>query len=376
MIYLDHAASSPINEKSLSTLNDCLLRFANPSSNHALGRALMREIDEARIKVLKSFRLSSNDYRVIFTSSATESNNLTIKGIAKHYSNRGRRLIVSSLEHPSVSKPFEALRKEGYDVVYLKSKGDGTVDLNDLQEKIDGNTTLVSVIGTNNELGSINDIEAISKIVHRFPKAYLHVDATQTIGKTDLKYGNIDLFSFSAHKFGGPKGIGGLVCKKSIAFEPQLDGGEQEYGYRSSTLNYPSIMAMSVALNEAMAKQKKNLSKVTSLNEKLRLELSKNPEISINSPLNASPYILNFSLKSKKASVVVEALSQEGIYVSSVSACSSKGEPISNILLAIGKEEGDARNSIRVSFGADSTIEEVDGFVEALNSILERTIRR
>lgn len=376
MIYFDHAASSPMNERSLSTLKESLLRFANPSSNHALGRALMREIDEARVKILKAFRLSPNDYRMIFTSSATESNNLVIKGIAKHYSNRGRRLIVSSLEHPSVSKPFEALGKDGYDVVYLKTKDNGTVDLKDLEEKIDGKTTLVSVIGTNNELGSINDIEAISKIVHRFPKAYLHVDATQALGKTDLKYGCIDLFSFSAHKFGGPKGIGGLVCKKSIVFEPSLDGGEQEYGYRSGTLNYPSIMAMSAALDEAMTKQKENLAKVSVLNAKLREELSKNPEISINSPSNASPYILNFSLKSKKASVVVEALSQEGIYVSSVSACSSKGEPVSSILLAIGKDEGDARNSIRVSFGPDSTLDEVDLFVDALNSILERTIKR
>ena len=376
MLYFDYAASSPLSKKALSSYQETLSRFANPSSNHALGRALFREIEESRNKILEAFELPKDQYRILFTSSATESNNLVIKGVARHYQNRGKHLITSLLEHPSVTNPFKALEKEGFHVTYLPVNKEGKVEIETLRNRMDKETTLVSLIGTNNEIGSINDLSSLSDVIHGFPKAFFHSDLTQAIGKTALDFRKLDLFSWSAHKFGGPKGVGGLVFKKNIVFEPLFDGGGQEYGFRSSTLNYPGIVATTSALLEALKNQKENEKKVRSLSDYLRTELQKNPEISLNSPLDSSPYILNFSLKTKKASVLVEALSQEGIYVSSVSACSSKGEPVSNVLLAIGKKEGDARNSIRISFSHETGIEEVNQLLSALNSTLERIIKR
>lgn len=376
MLYFDYAASSPLSKKALSSYEQSLLKFGNPSSNHAFGRALFREIENDREKILEAFHLPKDQYRILFTSSATESNNLVIKGIARHYRNRGMKLITSVLEHPSVTLPFKALEKEGFEVSSLPVSSDGKVEPKTLEKSLDKETILVSLIGTNNEIGSVNDLSSLSDIVHRYPKAFFHSDLTQAIGKTPFDFSKLDLFSWSAHKFGGPKGVGGLVFKKNIVFDPLLDGGGQEYGFRSSTLNYPGIVATTSALLEALNSQKENEKKVRSLSSYFRNELLRNPEISINSPLDCSPYILNFSLKTKKASVLVEALSQQEIYLSSVSACSSKGEPISNVLLAIGKSEDDARNSVRVSFSEETTFEEVKSLLFALNDTLERIIKR
>lgn len=376
MIYLDYAASSPLSEQAFHRLQETLPLFANPSSNHAYGRKLNREIDDARLAILKAFGLSPSSYRVIFVSSATEGNNLALKGIAKQYRNRGTKILSSVLEHPSVTNPLMALKKDGFDVSLLPVDSEGKMSLKQLEESMDKQTILVSLIGTNNEVGSVNDLPSIASIVAKYPKAYLHMDMTQAVGKTAFDYSLLDLFTCSAHKFGGPKGVGLLIAKKSIAFSPLLDGGEQEYGFRSGTLNYPGIMATRDALTEAMGKQKENEAKARSLWRFLYEELSKNREIAINSPSDSSPFIFNFSLVHKKASVVVEALSEEGIYVSSVSACNSKQEPVSSVLLAMGKSEDLARNSIRVSFGEKTTLEEVKGFLLALNSNLERLVNR
>lgn len=376
MIYLDYAASSPLSDKAMKRLEESLPLFGNPSSNHAYGRKLNREIDDARNAILKTFGLSPSSFRVIFVSSATEGNNLVLKGIAKQYSNRGRKILSSVLEHPSVTNPLEALKREGFDVSFLAVEGNGKVSLPRLEESIDKETILVSLIGTNNEVGSVNDLPSIASIVRKYPKAFLHMDMTQAVGKTAFDYSLLDAFTCSAHKFGGPKGVGILIAKKNIVFSPLLDGGEQEYGFRSGTLNYPGIMATKDALIEAMGKQKENEEKARSLWCLLYEELSKNPEIVINSPLDSSPFIFNFSLVHKKASVLVEALSEEGIYVSSVSACNSKQEPISNVLLAMGRDEELARNSIRVSFGEKTTLEEAKQFLLALNSNLERLVNR
>lgn len=376
MIYFDHAASSPLTEEAYLTYAKSLKDYANPSSNHALGRKLAREVDKLKERALIALSLSPKDYDFIITSGATEANNLALKGLAHQYQNRGKKIISSSLEHPSVTNPLLALKEEGFEVFFLPSSPEGTVNLKDLESNIDNKTILISLIAVNNEVGSINDISSLSKMIHSFPKAIFHSDVTQGIGKNPLPYKDLDLFSFSAHKFGGPKGIGGLIAKKKLSFKPLLDGGGQENGFRSGTINYPAFKSMVIALEEAMKNLKDNQKKVEEINNYLRLKLLQNPEISINSPLNCSPYILNFSLKKKKASVLLEALSEEEIYVSSVSACSSKSEPISKNLLEMGKSEGDSRNSIRLSFGKESTLEEAKEFITRLDKILERIVDR
>lgn len=376
MIYFDNAATT---RPSLAVL-ECFEKeneqcFANPSSRHAYGREAYRKLENARLSILKSLSLS-NDYRVLFTSGASESNNLAIKGIAKEYLRRGKRIITTQVEHPSVLETFRSLEKEGFEVIYLPTKEDGTVDPETLKENMNKETILVSIMATNNETGSNNDILALSKIVHTFPKAFFHVDVTQAIGKRDLPYSSIDLFSFSGHKIHGLKGTGALILKKNITLLRQIDGGDQEYFFRAGTDNLPGDEALAVALEEATKNLQDNINHAKEISSFLRKELEKNDEILMNSPLEGSPFILNFSLKRKKASVVTEALSHEGIYVSSVSACNSKGEPISYVLEAMGFSKERAMNSIRLSFSRENTLEEAKTFLNTLQNILERTINR
>lgn len=376
MIYFDNAATT---RPSLAVL-ECFEKeneqcFANPSSRHAYGREAYRKLENARLSILKSLSLS-NDYRVLFTSGASESNNLAIKGIAKEYLRRGKRIITTQVEHPSVLETFRSLEKEGFEVIYLPTKEDGTVDPETLKENMNKETILVSIMATNNETGSNNDILALSKIVHSFPKAFFHVDVTQAIGKRDLPYSSIDLFSFSGHKIHGLKGTGALILKKNITLLRQIDGGDQEYFFRAGTDNLPGDETLAVALEEATKNLQDNIAHAKEISSFLREGLEKNDEILMNSPLEGSPFILNFSLKRKKASVVTEALSHEGIYVSSVSACNSKGEPISYVLEAMGFSKERAMNSIRLSFSRENTLEEAKTFLNTLQSILERTINR
>ena len=376
MIYFDNAATT---RPSLAVLecfeNENEQCFANPSSRHAYGREAYRKLENARLSILKSLSLS-NDYRVLFTSGASQSNNLAIKGIAKEYLRRGKRIITTQVEHPSVLEAFRSLEKEGFEVICLPTKEDGTVDPETLKENMNKETFLVSIMATNNETGSNNDILALSKIVHTFPKAFFHVDVTQAIGKRDLPYSSIDLFSFSGHKIHGLKGTGALILKKNITLLRQIDGGDQEYFFRAGTDNLPGDEALAVALEEATKNLQDNIAHAKEIFSFLREELEKNDEILMNSPLEGSPFILNFSLKRKKASVVTEALSHEGIYVSSVSACNSKGEPISYVLEAMGFSKERAMNSIRLSFSRENTLEEAKTFLNTLQNILERTINR
>lgn len=376
MIYFDNAATT---RPSLAVL-ECFEKeneqcFANPSSRHAYGREAYRKLENARLSILKSLSLS-NDYRVLFTSGASESNNLAIKGIAKEYLRRGKRIVTTQVEHPSVLEAFRSLEKEGFEVIYLPTKEDGTVDPETLKENMNKETILVSIMATNNETGSNNDILALSKIVHSFPKAFFHVDVTQAIGKRDLPYSSIDLFSFSGHKIHGLKGTGALILKKNITLLRQIDGGDQEYFFRAGTDNLPGDETLAVALEEATKNLQDNIAHAKEISSFLREGLEKNDEILMNSPLDGSPFILNFSLKRKKASVVTEALSHEGIYVSSVSACNSKGEPISYVLKAMGFSKERAMNSIRLSFSRENTLEEAKTFLNTLQNILERTINR
>jgi len=375
MVYFDNAATtSPLKETVDSFLkaSEC---FANPSSAHAYGREAASLLEKARSSMLEDLHLSSS-HNLLFTSGATESNNLALKGIALHYRNRGKKIITSSVEHPSVSSPLKELESLGFEIVTLPVTGEGKVDPKILEAAMDCNTIFVSIMGVNNEVGSINDVAALGAIVHAYPKCFFHIDATQAMGKVALPYQSADLISFSGHKFGAFKGCGGLFFKKNIVFTPINAGGEQEYSFRSGTVNMPAFVSMAVAFHLAISALEKNTPQVQAVNSYLRNALLATGEISLNSPLDATPYVLNFSFRRKKASVVLEALSEQGIYVSSVSACSSKKEPISSVLLAMGKSKEDAANSMRVSFSHASTLEEAKQFMGVLQRILKEVTDR
>lgn len=376
MIYFDNAATTKPYAEVLELFSKTSLEsFANTSSTHAIGRASLRKLDDARnhIKTLLSVQKT---HEMVFTSCASESNNLIIKGIAHKYSNRGKRVITSDVEHPSVLNAFKELESEGFDVVFLPINKDGFVDPSALESAMTKDTILVSIMAVNNEMGSIFPISKYADIVHKYPKAFFHSDATQSIAKVKVDYTKVDLISFSSHKIGGLKGNGALLYKKSIQFSPLLDGGEQEFGVRAGTVDLAGSLCMDLALTKSLKEMNANIAAVTSLKNRLVEGLSTIDEVSFNSPSNSSPFVLNFSLEKHKSSVVLEALSQREIYVSSVSACSSKGEPISYVLLGMGKTEVEARNSIRVSISPKNTLEEVDTFIATLKDILAKTAGR
>jgi cysteine desulfurase len=373
MIYFDNAATTPtLNEALEAFLKANAEHFGNPSSTHAFGHEADRYLEDARNSILKDLGLTST-HSLLFNSGATEGNNLAIKGVAFHYAARGKRIITSAVEHPSVLKVVDELRPFGFDIVVLPVNGEGKVEPETLKKAMTKETILVSIMAVNNEVGAVNDVGALSAVVHAYPKAFLHIDATQAIGKAKIPYEKADLISFSAHKFGGLKGCGALLYRKAIVFSPVNMGGEQEYGFRGGTVNMPSCVAEAVALHSALGDFEKHQEIVIAISSQIRNALEKNSEITINSPQDAVPYVLNFSLLKKKASVVLEALSEAGIYVSSVSACSSKEEPISYVLLAMGKSKEDSANSIRLSFGPQNTLEEAAIFLKTLTAILERT---
>ena len=365
LIYLDNAATTIPNREVVSLYNDIEMNhFGNSGSIHKLGVDSLSLLNKARESILNSFGVKG--YKVYLTSSSTEANNLAIKGYARKYSSRGKHLITSNIEHPSVLECFRQLENEGFEVTYLKVNSNGIIEPAELEKAIRKDTILVSIMGTNNEIGSINLVKELSNVVHKHPKIAFHVDTTQDVGKTNLNYSDIDMFVVSSHKIHGLKGSGALIAKSTISFEPVISGGGQEEGNRSGTV--------SVALACTLAKAVKLSFPIKNIQEKhafLLENLKKIPGISVNSPFEGSPYIVNFSLTEKKASVVVEALSNKGIYVSSVSACHSKGEPFSYVVKALGKDDKLAHNTIRVSLSRDTTTEELENFLKELNSILE-----
>lgn len=370
MIYFDNAATSKPYVEAVEAFVDVNKNnFGNPISNHGYGRKAERILEKSRESMLNLLSLSSS-FNLLFTSGASESNNIAIKGIAKKYKNRGNKIISSIAEHSSVINTLEKLKEEGFEVIYLPINALGYVDPKDLEKAIDDKTILVSIMSSNNEIGSISPLDEYSKIIKKYPKCFFHSDITQSLGKIKMDYGCCDLLSFSSHKFGGVKGTGGLVFKKNISFEPIENGGEQEYGFRPGTVNVAGIKAMEVALKKSLSNLDDNLSKISKLNLLLRGFLENNPQFAVNSPLNSNPYIFSFSTLKKKASVVVEALSNKEIYVSSVSACNSKKEPFSYVVYALTNNKEISANTIRVSFSPESSEEEVNEFVNALKQII------
>ncbi len=372
MIYLDYAATESMSLEAFNKFKELSFEhFGNAGSTHAYGRDASRLLEGFRKSCLKALGVEKT-HDLIFTSGASESNNTALKSIAFQYQNRGRKIISSSAEHASVSATLNQLKNNfGFEVTLLDAKKDGAIDPKELETVIDRSTILVSLIGVNNETGAISPIKEVAEIVSKYPKCYFHVDATQAIGKAKIDYSKVDLISLSAHKFGGPKGVGILAYKKNINFLPLVSGGAQEHGLRGGTQNLPAIGSMAVALETTMKSPLPNRH-VHELASKIRAYVAENPAIlRLNSPENASDFIVNFSFLIHKASVVVEALSERGIYVSSVAACSSKGEPLSHVLLSMGLDKGIAGNSMRVSFDRDTKEEDVDTFLNALTDILK-----
>lgn len=373
MIYLDNAATTKPSRELLDIYRQIEEDvFANAHSNHLAGRNAAKYLTKARSALLNVLQVE-NSHRAIFLSSASEANNLAIKGFALKHQNRGKHIIISNVEHPSVYEAVFQLRdKFGFEVTILTINHKGFIRPEDVREALRKDTILVSIMAVNNEIGSLNPIKEIATIVHTFSRAMLHVDTTQAIGKIELPYQDIDLFCVSGHKINGLKGSGALLIRKNIELLPLISGGNQEFGLRSSTVSVALAYTLALAVKKAASELSTNATRLTSLLSFLRSHFSKQEQILINSPEKGSPYIFNISLVDKKASVVVEALSNQGIMVSSVSACHAKSEEVSQTVRALGRSEELSRNTIRVSFDHQTTIEDVDAFIKAFDDIVLR----
>lgn len=374
MIYLDNAATSRPAEEALAVFEKTAREnFGNPHSVHAAGYRADAALEKARKGILSSLGLG-NDYRVVFTSGSTEAINLAIRGYCLANRRRGNHLITTNVEHPAVLECVKSLEKDyGYRVTYLPVDHSGKINIEDLKKAFDDETVLVAVMALNNELGSINPVKEISRIVRSHPKAVFLSDVTQAVGKLDLDYRDIDLFGISGHKINGLKGSGCLVYRKAINLRPVIYGGGQEGGLRSGTVSVALAASLAAAIRKSISENKVKYPEIRKLNDFLRGELRKRDDVVINSDEDCSPYFLNFSLKSKRASVIVEGLSNRGIYVSSTSACQAKLSKVSYVLEAIGRDERLAGNAIRVSFGKDSTMEDVKEFLKAFSQLMEET---
>ena len=364
MIYLDYAANTPVDPKILKVYNEATITYiANPNSSHGLGKIAKLRIDEASDFISKYF--NCNKESIIYTSGASESNNLVIKGICERNREKGNHIIISGVEHSSVIAPVNYLVQNGFDVTIIPLTKEGTVNVKKLKRAIKQDTILVSICAVDGELGTIQPIEEIGEIVRKHKNCVFHTDATQAIGKVEINYDNVDFITFAPHKFFGLNGSGVLVNRNNIKLTPLIHGGKSTTVFRSGTPVIANAIATAEALKIAIKNLKKRTKYISKLNTYLRKELSKLNYVHINSVENSIPNTLNISLINKDTKNIINKLSEKDIYVSSTTACSLDNIP-SKSVLAITNDNDLASNTIRISFSHLTTKEELNVFLKYL----------
>lgn len=372
--YFDHAATTPVDPEVLNEMLPYFCEnFGNPSSMYRIGKMNKEDISIARMKVASSINAKINE--IYFTSGGSESDNLAIKGIAFANKNRGNHIITSKIEHPAVLNTCNFLEKFGFNITYLDVDNNGFIDLNKLENSINKNTILISIMFANNEIGTIEPIKEIGKIAKKY-RVYFHTDAVQAIGSIpiDVKELNIDALSMSAHKFYGPKGVGAVYIRENIPFTRIIDGGHQEKDKRAGTENISGIVGMGKAIELAQTNMKFNNDKI----KYLRDYFIENIENSIpNTKLNGDrqkrlPGNANISFKGVDRNRLLKELDNVGICASSGSACSAGKLTASHVLTQIGVPTVYERGSLRITMGKDNTREEVDYLIENLKTIINK----
>jgi len=379
-IYFDNAATTKPYDEVIEVMADGMREYyANPSSLHKLGMKAEKKINESREFIAGTINALKDE--IYFTSGASEGNNLIIKGIPKS----GHHVITTKFEHHSVLKAFEEIEKNGVRVTYLDVDENGMISLDELSNAICKDTVLVSIMFVNNEMGAIQDIASIGRLIkEKSSRAKFHVDAVQAYGKfpIDVKNMNIDILTTTGHKFHGPKGAGFLYLKKGISPKSLIHGGSQEGGLRAGTQNVPGIMALTKAAEISNKHRSENYTKVMELKKYMIDGLKEIDDIRINSidDINHSPYILNVSFIGVRAEVLLHMLEDADIYVSTGSACTSKTSIASGsyVIKALGLCDKDAESAIRFSFSEDNLKEEIDKTIDKLKKSLTflRRIKR
>ena len=369
MIYFDNAATTKIYDDALTSYVQVSQKFfGNPSSLHQLGVDAYQVLTKARAQVASL--LSVQPEEIFFTSGGTESNNWAIKGTALEKSVFGKHIITTKIEHPSVIQTCKQLERFGFEVTYLDVDSKGIVSIDQLKESLRKDTILVSVMAVNNEVGAVQPIAEIAKVLEEYPSIHFHVDCVQAVERASqlLSIGRIDLLSLSAHKFHGPRGVGIMYKKFGRKIQALLTGGGQEKGERSTTENIPGIVATTKALRMALEEE----SVTGELRSQLWKELATKPEIRIFSPEDGASHVLCFAIKGVRGEVVVHAFENHGIYISTTSACSSKKADSSSTLYAMDVPTEWATGAVRVSFSNDNTKEEVEQFIKVLHQLMKQ----
>lgn len=381
-VYLDHSATTPVDPRVIEIMAEMMNKdYGNPSSLHGMGLTVEKRIRKAREQIAKILNVKSQE--IIFTSGGTEANNLAIRGIAHQYRDRGKHLITSEIEHPSVLNLFKRLEKEGYRVTYLKVDREGFVNIEDLKNALIPGTILVSIMFVNNEIGSIQPIKEFGELIKNTDKRILfHVDAVQAFGKFEVKPRELktDLLTISGHKIHGPKGIGALYINDRLNIESLLVGGGQERDIRSGTENVPGIIGFGLAAELSMKSCQENMVRLQELKlwfiKALRSQI---PDVRINGAaieeyikkLKSAANIINVSFPGLKAEVLLHALEEFNIYVSTGSACHSKNNAPSHVLKAIGLNQRELESAIRISLSLHTQREELAYLLDQLPELVE-----
>ncbi len=382
-IYADNAATTPVSEHVFEVMKPWLTEFyGNPSSLYRIGQQAKNAVNTARAQVGKALNAAepineANDRKpgeIIFTGSGSQADNLAIRGFVEGPSNRGRRhIITSKIEHHAVLYTCEALEKEGWRVTYLDVDKLGRIDLDQLRSVISDDTAIVSVMAANNEIGTIQDLKAISEIAHAHG-AVFHTDAVQAVGHMpiDVQAMGIDLLSLSAHKFRGPKGVGALYCRKGITLKPSVFGGGQERGWASGTENVAGMVGLGVAIEDAVSGMDEKMGYVRRLTDRLIEGVMKIPYTHLTGdPENRLPGTASFVFEAIEGEGLILRLDACGICSSTGSACSTGSLDPSHVLMAIGLPHEIAHGSLRLTLGEQNTEEDVDYMVESVTKVVD-----
>ena len=373
-IYFDHAATTPVDKRVLDKMIPYFTDvYGNANSQHVFGREAVKAVDEARDTIAKLIGAKPNE--LYFTSGGTESDNWALRGVAHAHANRGKHIIISPIEHAAMLSTAKELKKEGFEIEFMRVDEFGFVDLEHLKKIVREDTIFVGCMMANNEVGTIEPIKEIAKIAHE-KGAICFTDAVQAAGvlKIDVKELGVDMMSMSSHKIYGPKGVGALYIRNGLKVASVLTGGHQERMKRGGTTNVPGIVGFGEAFKIAIEEIDKNFEYVSGLRDHfIDRILSEVPFVKLNGPReNRLPANADFSFEFIEGESILFSLDLAGIAVSSGSACSSGSLEPSHVLLALGVEEALAHGSIRFSFGKHNTIEEVDYAVEEIKIAVDR----
>ena len=368
MIYLDYSATTPVNEDVIETYSKvCKEYIGNPNSLHKLGVKAKQLIDASSEQIAKILGIKPSE--IIYTSGASEANNLAIKGVCSKYSNRGKHIISTELEHSSIIAPLNYLQNNGWDVDFVKLDKSGQVDLADLERLMRDDTVLVSIASVNSEVGVRQDLKAISEIVRKNPKTIFHSDVTQSIGKEKVDFSLVDLASISCQKFYGMKGVGALIKRDNLIIEPLIHGGKSTTVFRSGTPATPLIASFAKALRLMYEDFDGKLAKVKEIHDYL-LDKLVDVDVFVNSNSHCLPNMVNISLKNIKSEVMLHALEEYDIYLSTQTACSSGN--YSRAVFAVTNDKDRASRSMRISLSYLTTKEEIDEFIEIFKKCISK----